>query len=75
MSLQEKKIRLIEEFLKIENSEVIHELESVLKKAKKKTIHKNSIYDFVGIWNKKEADQIKKAIEETGEQINLNDWK
>lgn len=75
MNIPAKKIHLIEEFLKLESGTILHKLESVLKKAKKKTIQKHSIYDFVGIWNKKDAGQIKRVIEETSEQINEDDWK
>jgi len=73
--MQAKKIQLIEEFLKLKSSTILHELEAVLKKSQKKGIQKHSIYDFVGIWKKKEADQIKRAIEETSEQVNDDDWK
>jgi hypothetical protein len=75
MNIQAKKIHLIEEFLKVKNDTILHELESVLKKAKNKTKSNHTIYDFVGIWNKKEADQIKKVIAATSEQINADDWK
>jgi hypothetical protein len=34
-----------------------------------------SIYDFVGILSKKESNEMRKAIEETCETINPDDWK
>jgi len=74
MNLQAKKIQIIEECLKVNSNSVLNELETVLKKAKKKVSGKLNIYDFVGIWNKKEGEEIKKAIEETSEQINEDDW-
>jgi hypothetical protein len=75
MNIQAKKIHLIEEFLKLKNDTILDELETVIKKAKRKTKSASTIYDFVGIWNKKEAEQIKKAVAETCEKINEDDWK
>ncbi len=75
MNLQAKKIHFIEECLKINSSSAFDELNLALKKVKKKELKKQNIYDFLGIWNKKEAEEIKKAIHETSEQINEDDWK
>jgi hypothetical protein len=52
-------------------------LESVIKKSKKKAEKekKSSIYDFVGILTKKEANEMRKAIGDTCETINPDDWK
>jgi hypothetical protein len=78
MYTEARKIHLIEEVLKINNEATLLKLEDVLKgidkttKEIKKTL---SIYDFVGIINKNEANTIKKAIAETCENINSDDWK
>jgi len=51
-------------------------LELVLKKSKKrKTVKKASIYDFVGMLTKKEANEMRNAIKESSETINPDDWK
>ena len=77
MYTEARKIHLIEEVLKVTNEAVLVELETVIKKSKKKTEKekKPSIYDFVGILTRKEANEMRKAIEETSETINPDDWK
>jgi hypothetical protein len=78
MYKESRKIHLIEEVLKLTNETTLSELEGILFKTRKKTTAKKSkpsIYDFVGILTKKEADKMKKAIEETCETIHPNDWK
>jgi hypothetical protein len=71
-----RKIHLIEEVLKVNNEAILIELESVIEKSKKKAEKENkpSIYDFVGILTKKEANEMRKAIEETCETINPDEW-
>ncbi|MEP7142325.1 MAG: hypothetical protein ABI707_05630 [Ferruginibacter sp.] len=52
------------------------ELETVLKKSKKKKEKKPvSAHDFLGIWSKKDAALIEKAIQDSCEQIHEDDWK
>jgi len=78
MYSEARKIHLLEEVLKVTNEATLIELEAVLKKSKNKTAGKKkkpSIYDFVGILTKKEAGKMRKAIEETCEQIHPDDWK
>ena len=78
MFTESRKIQLIEDVLKTNNEATLVELEIVLKKSNKKTSTKKqkaSIYDFVGIMTKKETKQMRKAIEETCETINPDDWK
>ena len=79
MFTEARKIHLLEEVLKISNETTLFELETVIEKSKKKNgmpkEKKPSIYDFVGIFSKKEAKDIRKAIEETCETINADDWK
>ena len=73
-----RKIHLIEELLKVTNEATLTELESLLKKSGKKVIPKKkklSIYDFVGILSKKESSAMRKAINESCEIINPDDWK
>ncbi len=69
-----QKINLIEGLLKTSDERILHELETILNK---KTAHekKKTLADFVGVWNKKDTVTIQKAISETCEQINENDWK
>jgi hypothetical protein len=77
MYIEARKIHLIEEVLKVTNEATLIELETVIEKSKKKTEKekKPSIYDFVGILTKKEANDMRKVIEETCETINPDDWK
>ena len=73
-----RKIHLIEELLKVTNETTLTELEILLKKSGKKAIPKKkkpSIYDFVGIISKRESSAMRKAIKESCEIINPDDWK
>lgn len=72
-----RKIHLIEAVLKVKSDAVLIELEAILNKSSKKTKteKKPSIYDFVGILSKKESAEMKKAIAETCEIIDENEWK
>ena len=78
MYTESRKIHLLEEVLKITNEATLVELETVVSRSKKNTPAKEkkpSIYDFVGMLTKKEAKQMRKAISETSEKINPDDWK
>jgi hypothetical protein len=78
MYTEARKIHLIEEVLKVTSEATLMELETVIRNSKKKTTKKDkqpSIYDFVGMLTKKEASEMRKAIEETCETINADDWK
>ena len=74
-----RKISVIEEVLKVNNEDTLKALEAVLKNAQGKSMrNKNkpaTIYDFVGILTAREANSIKKAIEDTSEMIHPDDWK
>lgn len=78
MYVEARKLHLIEELLKVTDEDMLTELETVLKKTGKKAAQekdKPDIYDFVGILSAEEADEMRKAIEETCETINPDDWK
>lgn len=77
MYTDSKKIHLIEEMLKVGDQAVLKEIESVLKKSKKRPGIKKTLsaHDFAGAWSKKDAALIEKAIEQTCEQIHPDDWK
>ena len=79
MFTEARKIHLIEEMLKVDNEATLSMLEDVLKKSsspkKSSSKKKPGIYDFVGILSKKESNTMRKAIEETCEAINPDDWK
>ncbi|HUC83268.1 MAG TPA: hypothetical protein VMR70_20325 [Flavisolibacter sp.] len=52
-------------------------MEAVLKNARRKPLAKEkklSIYDFLGMLSKKNAAEMKKAIRETSETINPDDF-
>ena len=73
MFTEARKIQLIEDVLKVSNEATLNELETVLKKSGKNKKH--SAHEFSGIWSKKDAALIEKAIKEDCEQIHANDWK
>lgn len=70
-----KKLHLIEEILKIENDAVLDEVNSVISKSKLRPVERRSFKEFSGIWSAAEADEMKRIIEESFEQINPDDWK
>jgi hypothetical protein len=70
-----KKLHLIEEILKLENESVLEEVESVIANCKLRTASRKSFKVLVGIWAENEADEMKRTIEESCEQINPDDWK
>ena len=75
MFTESRKIQIIEEVLKVKNEGILNELDAVLKKSKQTKGKKLSAHDFVGLWSKKDATLIEKAIEEGCEQIHPDDWK
>ncbi len=70
-----KKIHLIEAILKIENDEELAEVETAINKSKMNFVSGKSFKDFAGIWTAEEAEEMKKIIEDSCEQINADDWK
>lgn len=71
-----KKIQLIEEVLRLDNSVVLKELESVLRKSRKTAVAKTgNAHDLLGQWSKKDADLIEKAIADGCEQIHADEWR
>ena len=78
MYTESRKIHLIEEVLKVNNEDTLIKLEGVFNELKTESAitkkKKISIYDFVGIINNKEANEMTKAINECCENINPDDW-
>ena len=74
MLADSRKIQIIEAVLKAEDEHTLSELERVVGKSVL-PVKKRTAQDFVGIWNKEDAEAIEKAIEEGCEQINPDDWK
>jgi hypothetical protein len=70
-----KKLHLIEEILKIENEAVLDEMNNLISKSKLHAVEPKSFKKFSGIWSSSEADEMKRIIEESFEQINPDDWK
>jgi hypothetical protein len=77
MYTEARKINLLEAVLKVNNEAVLVELETVLKKSKSRKEKQPSFsaHDFLGVWSKKDAALIEKAIKESCEQIHEDDWK
>ena len=68
-----RKLRLIEEVIKIKSDSVLLEIEAVIKKAVGTKIAKQkSAHDFLGMFSEKDASLIDAAINEGCEQINAN---
>lgn len=73
-----RKIQLIEDLLKVVNDATLKQVETVLHKSRKKSTTKKkklSAHDFLGVWTKEEAAEIKKIIHEGCEQIDEDGWK
>ncbi len=70
-----KKIQLIEEVLRLENTAILREVESVLRKSRKPNEKPGNAYDLLGQWSKKDSELIEKAIEAGCEQIYHDEWK
>jgi hypothetical protein len=77
MYSEAKKLRIIEEILKIDSDKVLSSLENFLKKSiNTNPINENSNFkEFSGIWTKEEADEMERIIEESCENIHPDDWK
>ena len=76
MFTEARKIQLLEDVLKVSSEATLIELETVLNKSKKKKDKKAlSAHEFSGLWSKKDAALIEKAITESCEQIHEDDWK
>jgi len=70
-----KKLHLIGEILKMENEAVLEEMETLISNSKLHAVGRKNFKDFAGIWSEQEADEMKRIIEESCEQINPDDWK
>ena len=70
-----KKLHLIEEILKIENDEVLAEVEAVIAKNRMHAVKRRSFKDYAGLMTDEEANELEKIIEEGCETINPDDWK
>jgi hypothetical protein len=77
MLIEEKKLHIIEEVLKINNDATLSALEDFMKKSNRgASLSKKSGYkEFSGIWSKEEADEIEKIIADSCENIHPDDWK
>lgn len=77
MYSEARKLHLIEEVLKISSESTLVALEDIVKKSKQSstTANTNSFKEFAGIWSNEEATEIEKAIADSCEQIDPNDWK
>lgn len=74
MFTDERKLHLIKEVIKVKNEAVLAEIEEILN-INNKPLKKLNIDDFVGIISESEADEMMRAIAETCENIDENDWK
>jgi len=76
MFTEARKIQILEDVLKVSNEATLTASETVLNKSKKKNDKKAlSAHEFSGLWSKKDAALIEKAITASCEQIYEDDWK
>ncbi len=75
MSIQSRKMHILEEILRINSSTILLQIENALRTKKKKDKSKVDYNEFSGVLTKLEADEMEKVIEETCEKINSVDWK
>lgn len=75
MHTEARKINLIQAVLKINNENILEELETVLKLSKPRRKSSKSAREFAGTLSKKDANLIDKAIKDGCEQIHQDDWK
>jgi len=75
MFTEARKIQLLEDVLKVSSEATLIELETVLNKSRTKKKKALSAHEFSGLWSKKDAALVEKAITESCEQINEDDWK
>jgi len=73
MDIKARKLRLIEDFIKIQDNTLLDRIEALIssKQTKSKEL---SIEKFSGIWPKEEANEINKIIEEGCGLVNEADW-
>ena len=76
MFTEARKIQLLEEVLKVSNEATLTELEKVLNNSKKRKENPPlSAHKFSGLWSRKDAALIEKAIKDGCEEIHKDDWK
>ena len=76
MLLEIRKLQLIEELLKVNDDQVLSELEALLsQQSSDEKSNKNLTVKFSNIWSVEEANEVNHAIMEGCENINPNDWK
>jgi len=72
-----RKLHFIEKYLRLDDEDLINKLEAVLLEEKKLSSSgsdKPSVYDFVGVLGEKEAEQMKKDIQDACEKIDEDEW-
>jgi len=67
-------LQVIRQIIRIENDAVLDEVEAIIQN-KSIAVRNNGFKNFSGIWTEKEAEEIKRTIEESCAKINPNDWK
>jgi len=75
MYTEAKKLHLIEELLKVDNDNLLDELESVLNRSKGEFPHSNGFQKFSGSLSLEEVNELERNINDGCEQINEDDWK
>jgi hypothetical protein len=62
MYSEARKMRLIEDLIKVKNEAVLIQIESILKKAAtSQEAGRPSAHEFAGLWSKEDAESIEKA--------------
>ncbi|MCY7420805.1 MAG: hypothetical protein LH478_03570 [Chitinophagaceae bacterium] len=74
MYADSRKINIIEAVLRVEDEQVLSQIENTILQSKANG-RKVSAHDFVGTLSKEDAALMEKAIEQDCEQIHPDDWK
>ena len=75
MYTESKKLHLIEELLKVDDDNLLDEVESVLNRSKSLLPVSNGFQPFSGSLSLEEVNELERNINEGCEQINEDDWK
>ncbi len=72
MTIETRKLRIIERLLKKTDTDLIDKVESLLNADEKKV--SESLKKYSGIWTKEEADEMTEIIADGCESIDHADW-
>lgn len=75
MDIREKKLKIIEGLLKVDDESLIGRVEALLAGRQKMSAGRSAIHDLVGSMDKSSAEEMEKLIESHCENIDDAGWK